>query len=188
MSDTLPPLPCPFCGSDKIEYDDGDESSHYRCRNCGACSGRVYYTDAENSSDDYSASDAAALEAWNRRAALAAAVAEPVAWDWLRGVMDGIPTREERIGGQREKYVAKEAVMGWLHEGQSRAKLAAPPQREREPRTDEQVECATCEGDGRLTDPAQCARCGYFGCGTVECHDCGGSGISAPASAPKEQA
>lgn len=54
---------------------------------------------------------------------------EAVAWDWLRGVMDGIPTREERIGGQRQQYVAKEAVMGWIEEGQSRAKRAsAQPQ------------------------------------------------------------
>jgi Lar family restriction alleviation protein len=82
MSETLPPLPCPFCGSDKIEYEDGDESSHYRCRNCGASSGRVYYTDAESSSDDYSASDAAALEAWNRRAALAQR--EPLREDSMR--------------------------------------------------------------------------------------------------------
>ena len=59
--------PCPFCGSEKIEYDDGDESSHYRCRNCGASSGRTYYTDEESSSDDYSASDEAALAAWNNR-------------------------------------------------------------------------------------------------------------------------
>lgn len=60
--------------------------------------------------------------------ATAPAQAEPVAWDWLRGVMNGIPTREEFIGGQRQQYVAKEDVMGWLYEGQLRAELAAAPQ------------------------------------------------------------
>ena len=68
--------------------------------------------------------------------------AEPVAWDWLRGVMDGIPTREERIGGQREKYIAKEAVMAWLHEGQSRAKRAAQPPQPVQPQAD--ARCPLC--------------------------------------------
>ena len=96
--------------------------------------------DGMNSMKHYAKEHHAAITAL--RAALAepvaAAVAEPVAWDWLRGVIDGIPTREEYIGGQREKYVSKEAVMGWLHEGQSRAMRAAPPQRE--PLTDAQIE------------------------------------------------
>lgn len=54
-----------------------------------------------------------------------AAPAVPVSWDRLRILMDGIPTREEFIGGQRQKYVAKEAVMSWLHEGQLRAEREA---------------------------------------------------------------
>ena len=53
------------------------------------------------------------------------APAVPVSWDRLRILMDGIPTREEFIGGQRQKYVAKEAVMSWLHEGQLRAEREA---------------------------------------------------------------
>lgn len=56
---------------------------------------------------------------------LSAAPAVPVSWDRLRTLMDGIPTREEFIGGQRQKYVAKEAVMSWLHEGQLRAEREA---------------------------------------------------------------
>lgn len=55
----------------------------------------------------------------------APAPAVPVSWDRLRTLMDGIPTREEFIGGQRQKYVAKEAVMSWLHEGQLRAEREA---------------------------------------------------------------
>jgi len=54
-----------------------------------------------------------------------AAPAVPVSWDRLRTLMDGIPTREEFIGGQRQKYVAKEEVMGWLYECQLRAEREA---------------------------------------------------------------
>lgn len=69
--------PCPFCASTKIEQDFGDESAKYRCRNCGAQSGRVYFTAEERESDDFSVSEAEALAAWNRRAVLAQT---PVAW------------------------------------------------------------------------------------------------------------
>jgi hypothetical protein len=62
---------CPFCGFDKISEDFGDESACIRCRNCGCQSGRVYFTEAERESDDFSQSEADAREAWNRRAALA---------------------------------------------------------------------------------------------------------------------
>lgn len=70
------------------------------------------------------------------------APAVPISWDRLRILMDGIPTREEFIGGQRQQYVAKEAVMGWLYEGQLRAEReaaqsAAPAVRE--PLSDEQI-------------------------------------------------
>lgn len=60
--------PCPFCGSDKIEQEAGDESVYYRCRACEGKSGRVYFTEAERESDDFDVSEAAALAAWNRRA------------------------------------------------------------------------------------------------------------------------
>lgn len=59
---------CPFCGSDKISEDFGDESACVRCRNCGCQSGRVYFTESERESDDFSQSEADAREAWNRRA------------------------------------------------------------------------------------------------------------------------
>ena len=72
-----------------------------------------------------------------------AAPAVPVSWERLRTLMDGIPTREEFIGGQRQQYVAKEAVMGWLYEGQLRAEreaaLSAAPA---VPLTDESVAIA----------------------------------------------
>lgn len=68
MSEEL--KPCPFCGakSHKLEHQFGDECGYIRCRNCGAQSGRVYWTEAERESDDYSASEAEAIAAWNRRA------------------------------------------------------------------------------------------------------------------------
>lgn len=59
--------PCAFCGSDKVEEDFGDESACVRCRNCGAQSGRVYFTAAEREADDFRASEAEARAAWNRR-------------------------------------------------------------------------------------------------------------------------
>lgn len=62
-------LPCPMCGSAKVEGDFGDESACYRCRNCGCQSGRVYFTEAEREADDFSSSEEFALAAWNRRAA-----------------------------------------------------------------------------------------------------------------------
>ena len=70
--------------------------------------------------------------------AATAVPAVPVSWERLRTLMDGIPTREEFIGGQRQKYVAKEEVMGWLYECQLRSEREAVPA-VREPLTDEQV-------------------------------------------------
>ena len=63
--------PCPFCGKDHmfLERQYGDESGYIRCRNCGAQSGRVFWTAEEIEGDDYSASEAKAVAAWNRRAA-----------------------------------------------------------------------------------------------------------------------
>lgn len=68
MSEEL--KPCPFCGKDHmfLEQQYGDESGYIRCRNCGAQSGRVYWTADEIEADDYSASEAEAVAAWNRRA------------------------------------------------------------------------------------------------------------------------
>ena len=59
--------PCPFCGSDKIEKEAGDESVYYRCRACEGKSGRVYFLPLEFDTDDFSASEGAALAAWNSR-------------------------------------------------------------------------------------------------------------------------
>lgn len=64
-------LPCPFCGSEHIDYaiwpaPEGD--SHYIvCLNCEA-NGRQEYSERE------------AVAAWNTRAALTSAKAQPVAW------------------------------------------------------------------------------------------------------------
>lgn len=74
-------LPCPFCGSGKISEDFGDESACIRCRDCGTQSGRVYFTADEVESDDFSRSEQAARDGWNRRAALEAharALAQPL--------------------------------------------------------------------------------------------------------------
>jgi hypothetical protein len=52
--------------------------------------------------------------------------ASPVnSWEWLRGVMDGLPTREEQLGGQRTLYVQKDEVMGWIAEGLERYAIFA---------------------------------------------------------------
>lgn len=85
--------PCPFCGKDHmhLEQQFGDESGYIRCRNCGAQSGRVYWTAAELQSEDYSASEAAAIEAWNRRAALAPPVADAPLHTAVRLVLDATP-------------------------------------------------------------------------------------------------
>ena len=82
-------LPCPFCGKgpEKLEKQYGDESGYIRCRNCGAQSGRVFWTDEERESDDFSKSEAEAVAAWNRRAAIAAQPAPeagPVPTVWVR--------------------------------------------------------------------------------------------------------
>lgn len=61
--------PCPFCGSNKISEDFGDESACVRCRNCGCQSGRAYFTDMERETDDFTETENDAREAWNRRAA-----------------------------------------------------------------------------------------------------------------------
>lgn len=61
-------LPCPFCGKSSIEMDAGDERVFYRCR-CGSRGAVVYFLDSEHERDDYSESEALALEAWNTRAA-----------------------------------------------------------------------------------------------------------------------
>jgi len=45
-------------------------------------------------------------------------------WPWLRGCINGIPKREESIGGQRARYVALDEVLGWIDEGERRAALS----------------------------------------------------------------
>lgn len=42
-------------------------------------------------------------------------------WPWLRGVISGIPTRTEPIGGQMQRYVALDEVLGWIEEGHRRS-------------------------------------------------------------------
>lgn len=70
-----------------------------------------------------------ALQYWHQRALAAeAAQSEPAligSWDWLRGVVSGLPKRVEPIGGQRATYVELDNVLGWINEGQKRAAVAA---------------------------------------------------------------
>lgn len=56
----MEPLPCPFCGSDDIQYNDGIMVQDYSCRVCG-CIG-----------PDGERSERSAIERWNTRL-----VAEP---------------------------------------------------------------------------------------------------------------
>lgn len=80
------------------------------------------------------------IDGWPLYSGLPPPAAQPAAsWDWLRGVMGGIPTRMEFIGGQQQAYIAKEAVMGWLHEGQSRAAKSAAAQPMRQPLAESQL-------------------------------------------------
>lgn len=72
---------------------------------------------------------AGAGDSWN---AWQAALAHPRptgdtivgSWSWLRGVLSGMPSREEPIGGQRQRYLNRDEVMAWLDEGERRAGLA----------------------------------------------------------------
>jgi len=68
-------LPCPFCGGAPV-LDGKSDDCRVRCESCGV-EGSVHYFD----SDDYAqieAAEAAAVSAWNTRAALASPAAEPV--------------------------------------------------------------------------------------------------------------
>lgn len=58
-------------------------------------------------------------------------------WPWLRGVISGIPTRTEPIGGQMQRYVALDEVLGWIEEGHRRS--AEAQQAEPVRLTDEQI-------------------------------------------------
>jgi len=46
-------------------------------------------------------------------------------WPWLRGVINGIPKREEFLGGQRTRYVQLDEVLAWIDEGEKRAAQTA---------------------------------------------------------------
>jgi Lar family restriction alleviation protein len=67
MTDTLPPLPCPFCGgaAHTVYIRDGRMA---RCTKCGASGPGEFHGPADGLS-----ADERAIAAWNRRAALPAA-------------------------------------------------------------------------------------------------------------------
>ena len=69
--------------------------------------------------DSASAASAAAIAA--AKAPQESPVPMVVSWPWLRGVISAIPTRVEKSGGQNQRYVALDEVLGWLEEGQRRA-------------------------------------------------------------------
>ncbi len=52
---------------------------------------------------------------------------------------------------------------------------------------EEAVDCAECDGTGKVPSPETCTRCGYVGCWSITCEKCGGSG-SKPHEPPKEGA
>ncbi len=91
--------PCAHCGSDKIEENFGDESACYRCRNCGAQSGRVYFTADERETDNFDASEAEALAAWNRRAGP----------DEQSTDLELLASRAERAEGERDALKVENA-------------------------------------------------------------------------------
>ncbi|WP_372362879.1 hypothetical protein ACCQ10_09290 [Xanthomonas sp. NCPPB 1325] len=54
-----------------------------------------------------------------------APAAVPVGWDWLRGVIGGMPVRHEPMSGQMMSYVQRDEVLGWIEEGKRRAEQVA---------------------------------------------------------------
>ena len=90
---TMPPLPCPFCGSAKLNEEATGaaeikghtyQTGWIECRDCGCDGPSVELTDETPAQNDYQL----VRDAWNRRAAIAAHVpeavaavpAQPVAW------------------------------------------------------------------------------------------------------------
>ena len=122
-------LPCPFCGANAeiltIPEDHPDAGAMFvQCcdSRCMTSSALLYPL-----MDDVRA---LLVERWNRRAALAAQPADPIAArSRYETAYAGhqLPhtqtTTSEPV--QRQKYVAKEAVMGWLYESQLRAEREA---------------------------------------------------------------
>ena len=122
-------LPCPFCGANAeiltIPEDHPDAGAMFvQCcdSRCMKSSALLYPL-----MDDVRA---LLVERWNRRAALAAQPADPIAArSRYETAYAGhqLPhtqtTTSEPV--QRQKYVAKEAVMGWLYESQLRAEREA---------------------------------------------------------------
>lgn len=92
-------LSCPFCGKDHthLEKQFGDESGYIRCRNCGAQSGRMFWTSEEIESDDFSASEATAIAAWNRRASPAPVAPAGVDIKPVAVVLENLDGNEARI-------------------------------------------------------------------------------------------
>jgi hypothetical protein len=75
---------------------------------------------SESSGDDESVSEfTPAHSNWERRQVFTPSFVG--SWPWLRGCINAIPKREEFIGGQREKYVKLDEVIGWIDEGERRA-------------------------------------------------------------------
>ena len=58
-------------------------------------------------------------------------------WPWLRGVLSGMPSREEVLGGQRHRYLSRDEVLGWIDEGERRAASAHPAEQTRGDGVDE---------------------------------------------------
>lgn len=52
----------------------------------------------------------------------------PISYNWFRGVLRSIPTRDDLLGGQHTPYVQRDEVLGWLDEWERRAPLAQTTQ------------------------------------------------------------
>lgn len=68
-SDSGVPLPCPFCGGSP-EFENTDERARLRCAGCGTEGGLFFFSEEECESGLSDATEAKAIAAWNRRAAL----------------------------------------------------------------------------------------------------------------------
>lgn len=133
MSDTLPPLlPCPFCGQahtmklttaqELAEEGEDDPEPWMHSDSFGVLcdASRPGGPGGCGASGGFFPSEREAVDAWNRRAALAAAVAEPVAWCSL--------TPAGAIGYFDGKPMVMPGKLG--NEHHTTPLYAAPPQRE----------------------------------------------------------
>lgn len=100
-------IACPACSGDQGHL--GSNMGYVPCRDCD---GAGFIED-----DDKDASHPAVQPKGNIVVG---------SWPWLRGVLAGMPSREEVLGRQRHQYLNRDEVLGWVDEGERRAALPHP--------------------------------------------------------------